>query len=361
MNQKKVKLFQEKLLGWYDKHARELPWRAKKGEISNPYHVWLSEIMLQQTTIATVKDYFEKFIRMWPTLKDFSQASEDEILAAWSGLGYYSRARNLKKTANILHDDYNDRLPEDYDSLIKLPGIGDYTASAIRSIAFNKDAVVMDGNVERVVSRIFKLDDKLPKAKPIFKEKTAILSHDPKDRHGDFAQAMMDLGSTICTVQAPKCLLCPVSNECKAFELGAAEEYPKKEKKKAKPKRYANAYFIHNEEGAFLMRKRPEKGLLANMYEIPTTLWLHDKKELIEPSNDIMPRFATESIDIKFKKKKGAIKHVFTHFEFYITVYVAVTEEIEVMDGIAVNEQEIHKYGVPTVMKKIIKHALSDT
>ena len=355
MNEKKVKLFQEKLLNWYDIHARDLPWRAKKGDVSNPYYVWLSEIMLQQTTIATVKDYFFKFINTWPTLDQFSKASEDDILTAWAGLGYYSRARNLKKTANILAHEYGHIIPDSYEELIKLPGIGDYTASAIRAIAYNKDAVVMDGNVERVVSRIFMIEDKLPKAKPAYKEKTTLLSCEPYGRYGDFAQAMMDLGSTICTVTSPKCSLCPVSSLCQAHKKGDTDSYPRKETKKKKPKRYTNAFFIQNEAGQFFIRKRPEKGLLANMYEIPSSSWIEKKND-----NQLDVEIPFIAKTLSWKKKKGVVKHVFTHFELFVTVFISsefVSKDSFEQEGVFVSEDILGEYALPTLMKKIISHA----
>ncbi len=360
MNDKKVKHFQQKLLDWYDIHSRDLPWRSRGGVSPDPYLVWLSEVMLQQTTIATVKEYFLKFKALWPTLKAFSQASEDDILAAWSGLGYYSRARNLKKTADILVSEYGASIPEDYKTLISLPGIGDYTASAISAIAFNRPAVVVDGNVERVVSRIFKIEQALPKNKKIYRECAGVLSETPYQRHGDFAQAMMDLGSTVCMVTAPKCETCPVSMFCKAYASGAQLEYPKKEKKKTKPKKYAGAYFLKNKEGAFFIRKRSENGMLANMYEVPTTQW-HEDKSLSETRE--IP-FSSIS-GVIWRKKSGVVKHVFTHFEFFLDVYVGEAGDLDLSsdslrDGFFVEVKDLSLYAIPTVVKKVIDHARSE-
>lgn len=346
--------FQTALLDWYDRQGRDLPWRYKGGEKPDPYRVWLSEVMLQQTTIATVKDYFERFTAKWPSLKAFTTADEDEVLALWSGLGYYSRARNLYKAGQILKDDYDYQFPESLEGLKSLPGIGDYTAAAICAIAFNKQASVMDGNIERVLSRLFQIEDKLPKAKRIFKDYADYISADPLGRHGDFAQAMMDLGATICTPKQPKCLLCPVREFCVAGPKGNAEAYPKKEAKKKKPKRYAKAIVIFNEtDNAVLMRKRPTSGLLANLYEVPTTPWLDAKKDL---KGQGYGRDELNRLDVK--KGVGAVKHSFTHFDFFIDVFsysgmLALSD-----DEIWVPLNRFEDFGIPTLMKKIIYHAL---
>lgn len=353
-----VKAFQKDLLDWYDRHQRELPWRARNFADTNPYHVWLSEVMLQQTTIATVKDYFLQFIDKWPTLKDFASASEDEVLAAWSGLGYYSRARNLYKAAQTLKTDFNHQLPDEQSELLKLSGIGDYTSAAITAIAFNKQATVMDGNIERVVSRIFKIEEKLPKAKPVYKEYTHYLAQDPMDRHSDYAQAMMDLGATICTPKNPKCMLCPVRSHCEAGQKGIAEAYPKKEAKKKKPKKYTNAYVLFDDKGRIFMRKRDEKGMLANLYEVPTSQWLQSKKEA--KSDKLIDHNDLEEIS-------GEVKHSFTHFDFFIKVYVGNFNDLELSlkeleqnsnDSRWIAQDDFEQFGIPTLVKKIIYHAV---
>lgn len=348
MNDKQVKQFQQKLLTWYDKHRRVMPWRALEGHKADPYHVWLSEIMLQQTTIATVKGYFDVFVSTWPTVRDLAAADEDAILAKWSGLGYYSRARNLHKAARVIVKDFNGRIPDNYDDLLSLPGVGDYTASAVTAIAFNKQATVLDGNVERVVSRIFEIQEKLPKGKKHYREKAVLLSVGDHNRYGDMAQATMDLGSTLCAPKNPKCGQCPVADMCGAKASNTQEEYPKKEKKKAIPKKYAHAYVMMNEKGQFFMRKRGDKGMLAGMYEIPTSEWVLKKKDIQD----------TEFADVDFALLKGQVKHVFSHFEFYINVYMAPVKHDSVCKGVWVDMDNLEAYGVPTVMKKIIYHAL---
>ncbi len=370
MKTAQVKDFQDKLLRWYDRHARELPWRfhptrrairegnQKSG--ANPYHVWLSEIMLQQTTIATVKDYFLKFITTWPTLSDLANATEDEVLAAWSGLGYYSRARNLHKAARHMVAEFNGIVPDNYDDLKSLSGVGDYTASAVSAIAYNKQATVMDGNIERVVSRIFEIQEKLPKSKPIYREKTDILAQSPMikgediARHGDYAQAMMDLGATICTPTSPKCLLCPVNDLCGAYRVGEQASYPRKEKKKKSPEKHTDAFVIFDKQGHIYMRKRPETGLLANLYEVPTSEWLKGRKH---DKSIIYP------FDASWQNHVPNVRHVFTHFGFNIRVHSVVLDNKAIKsqslfnDGVWVAFEKIGDYGVPTLVKKIILKA----
>lgn len=370
MKTAQVKDFQDKLLCWYDRHARELPWRfhptrrpigeGGHEQGANPYHVWLSEIMLQQTTIATVKDYFLKFIATWPTLHDLADATEDEVLAAWSGLGYYSRARNLHKAARQMIADFKGVVPDNYDDLKSLSGVGDYTASAVSAIAYNKQATVMDGNIERVVSRVFEIQEKLPKSKPIYREKTDILAQNPMikkeaiARHGDYAQAMMDLGATICTPTSPKCLLCPVNDLCGAYKVGEQASYPKKEKKKKSPEKYADAFVIFDKQGRIFMRKRPETGLLANLYEVPSTQWLTGKKH----DKDVIHPF-----NASWTNHKPNVRHVFTHFGFNIRVHSTVlgNKAIKAQSllnlGVWIEFNNIGDYGVPTLMKKIILKA----
>lgn len=353
MKQAEVRNFQTKLLAWYDRHARELPWRIRNGN-GDPYFVWMSEVMLQQTTVATVKDYFLKFTSQWPTVFDLANASEDAVLASWSGLGYYNRARNLHKCAKIVVNEYDGKFPSSYELLKNLPGIGDYTASAISAIAFDKPAVVVDGNVERVVSRYFQIEEPLPLSKPLIKAQAALLAN-MESRHGDYAQAMMDLGATICTPKSPKCLLCPVHKGCLAFKNGVTEVLPRKLPKKDKPVKYTTAFFLYDSKGHFFLQKRNEEGMLANMFEVPTEGWLENKKSLTQqhPYKNLQK--------LKWRKTEGQIKHSFTHFDFYIDVQLAKAENnLYNLKGEWVEFEDLSNYGVPTVMKKIIYHALKN-
>ncbi len=283
---------------WYDAHARVLPWRSAPGTpLPDPYRVWLSEIMLQQTTVATVKAYFERFTTRWPTVAALAAADEAEVMAAWAGLGYYSRARNLVACARVLAAD---GFPADEAGLRGLPGIGPYTAAAIAAIAFGQRAVVVDGNVERVIARLFAVEAPLPGSKPELKRLAATIT--PDARCGDFAQAMMDLGATVCVPRKPTCAVCPVSMECAANAGGDPGSYPRRAAKVAKPERTATAWWIER-AGQVLLVRRPGKGLLGGMLALPSTL------------TDAAADFQSTEI--------GAVTHVFTHFRLTMTVAVA--------------------------------------
>jgi A/G-specific adenine glycosylase len=252
-----------KLLHWYDRHHRVLPWRIGPAEQASgvkpdPYRVWLSEIMLQQTTVEAVKSYFTKFVERWPSVQAMAKASEDDILRAWAGLGYYSRARNLKKCADAVASQHNGRFPDNAIALKELPGIGDYTSAAIAAIAFGEAAAVVDGNVERVISRLYTIDTPLPAAKTEIRALMGQLT--PSDRPGDFAQAMMDLGATICTPRRPACAICPLNDDCSALKLRDPEEFPVKAPKAEKPVRIGAAFVAIAGDGSILLRKRKGEG-----------------------------------------------------------------------------------------------------
>src|SRR5512143_3817114 len=260
-----------RLLAWYDRHRRTMPWRAPAGERTEPYRVWLSEIMLQQTTVATVGDYFRRFVERWPTVEALAGAPLDEVLSAWAGLGYYARARNLHACARAVAEQQDGRFPEDEAGLLALPGIGRYTAAAIQAIAFDRPASAVDGNVERVIARLFAIETPLPDAKPEIQARGARLV--PEARAGDYAQAMMDLGATVCTPRNPRCVICPLMANCRARKLGIAEELPRRAPKVAKPTRRGLAFVLARKDGAILLRKRPTKGLLGGMDEVPSSAW----------------------------------------------------------------------------------------
>ncbi len=264
-----------KLLTWYDRYHRILPWRLTpaeqvRGIRPDPYRVWLSEIMLQQTTVEAVKAYFTKFVERWPTVQSMAQASEDDILRAWAGLGYYSRARNLKKCANMIDAHHDGKFPDNAAELKKLPGIGDYTSAAIAAIAFGEPAAVVDGNVERVISRLYTIDTPLPAAKAEIRTLMGRLT--PDGRPGDFAQAMMDLGATICTPRRPSCALCPLNDDCMALASRDPEEFPVKPRKR-KSRSASGRPVAFASDGTILLRKRRGKGLLAGMTEVPGSDW----------------------------------------------------------------------------------------
>lgn len=334
--------FSNNLLKWYDQHHRHLPWRANPGKKPNPYHVWISEIMLQQTTVPTVIDYFNRFIQKWPSVQALATASLDDILHTWQGLGYYSRARNLHKCAQTIATEYNGHLPQTEKELLKLPGIGPYTAAAILSIAFDQPAPVIDGNIERILSRLFIINTPISKAKNILNDKITSLT--PHNRPGDFAQAMMDLGSSICTPKKPNCANCPIQNYCKAYDKNTMENYPIKADRKPKPKKYAYVYLIYNDKGQVLMEKRPPKGLLGGMIGFPTSEWALEKPGKKDLKDLGWSNLCVTSI---------TIQHTFTHFHLFLTI---VTGRSNQTIGTWVCETELKDYAIPTLMKKVWKN-----
>ncbi|MCW2308229.1 A/G-specific adenine glycosylase [Rhodobium gokarnense] len=344
------------LLDWYDRNARKLPWRVgpgdrKLGVVPDPYHVWLSEIMLQQTTVAAVGPYFHAFLRRWPELADLAAAKTDDVMAAWAGLGYYSRARNLKKCAEVLAAEHGGKFPETEAGLLSLPGIGPYTAAAISAIAFDRPATVVDGNVERVVARLFAIDTPLPDAKPELKRLAATLT--PSTRPGDFAQGMMDLGATICTPTRPACALCPFLGSCKAQSEDQPDRFPVKGAKTPKPTRKGAAFVCRRKDGAILLTRRPPKGLLGGMAEVPTTAWTAD----FDPDGalDAAPFSAN------WRQATGPVRHVFTHFRLELDVYAAEIGKAPAPDGHWWEPAAtLDEAALPTVMRKVIAHAFED-
>jgi A/G-specific adenine glycosylase len=336
------------VLAWYDAERRVLPWRAAPGTANDPYAVWLSEIMLQQTTVATVKGYFEAFMAQWPKVSDLAAAKLDEVLVAWQGLGYYARARNLHKCARVVADEYNGEFPGTVDDLLKLPGIGPYTASAVGAIAFDQSTVPVDGNIERVVSRLCNIQSPLPGAKSEIQSSASLFAD--KNRPGDFAQALMDLGATICTPKSPKCMLCPVQKYCDGRKQGDPSILPVKAPKKVRPERRAVVFWLENQEGAVLLRRRPESGLLGGMMEFPSTDWREGDLPTTEE------RDAAEPVSVKWASLPDEAVHVFTHFKFRMQVFVGKTDRIENVEGIWVRPEEFSGHALPTVMKKVIRH-----
>jgi A/G-specific adenine glycosylase len=341
----------EKLLAWYDRHHRVLPWRvspvaARAGKRADPYHVWLSEVMLQQTTVQAVKPYFAKFLERWPSVSDLAAAPTDDVMAAWAGLGYYARARNLKKCAEAVAADHGGIFPDTEDGLRALPGIGDYTAAAVAAIAFNRPAAVMDGNVERVISRLYAIDAPLPGSKSAMKAKVRELT--PIDRPGDFAQAMMDLGATICTPKRPACALCPFNESCLALAEHDPERFPVKAAKKEKPVRVGAAFVAVTDGGKILLRRRVETGLLGGMTEVPTTPWT------ARLDGGTSANHAPFGADWE---PCGLVTHVFTHFELRLSIYRTRVEG-QAPAGWWVPVGQLEAQALPTVMKKVISQAI---
>ena len=327
------------LLHWYDANARLLPWRAKA---QDPYKVWLSEIMLQQTTVAAVKDYYIKFITAWPTVEALAAAPLDDVLKAWAGLGYYARARNLHACAGVIAAQKG-VFPRGLAELQKLPGIGPYTAAAIAAIAYDTPVAAVDGNVERVVSRYFGIEETLPQSKPRIRELAQGLV--PQQRAGDFAQAMMDLGATICTPKSPGCETCPWTDDCVARAKGLRSVLPRKVPKKSVPMRYGQVYWITDAHGRVLVRQRPMKGLLAGMAEFPSSDWNERKEKFQEP-------FAGE-----WKRLPRNVEHMFTHFHLELTVR-AVQAKAPILGGRFVKISDLHDEALPSVMRKVAALAL---
>lgn len=329
------------LLSWYDNHQRALPWRAQKGETPNHYYVYLSEIMLQQTTVATVKDYFERFIKKWPTLKALADANLDEILVEWQGLGYYSRARNLHAAVKVLKA--LPCMPSTPKALKELSGIGDYTAAAIASIAFDYPIVPIDGNIMRVFARLFAISSPMP----LLKQEVFVYTSRMAEgmRPGDFAQGLMDLGAMICRPLNPKCTECPLVGMCRAYIEKRVTEFPLLKIKPEKPKRYGIAYVLLH-EGKILLEKRPSKGLLGGMMGVPTTPWESQPFDLKDD------RFEPEK-NLEWHEGSGQVKHTFTHFHLYLTVKVAVSQKF--CEGEWVFLDNLKSVALPTVMKKVIR------
>ncbi len=342
------------LLAWYDRHRRVLPWRARKGEKPDPYRVWLSEIMLQQTTVKTVAPYYAKFLARWPTVERLAAASLDEVLRAWAGLGYYARARNLHACARAVVEQHGGVFPAEPDALRALPGIGDYTAAAVAAIAFDALAVPVDGNVERVVARLFALEDELPAAKAEMKR----LAHSllPPRRAGDFAQSLMDLGATLCSPKRPACALCPWSEPCLARARGDQESFPRKAPKREGKLRRGAAFVVLRADGRVLLRRRPDKGLLASMTEVPGSAWTHD----FDARHAL--RAAPRLPGAKWRRLPGTVRHVFTHFPLELTVCFAKVPRASKAPKAArwVKLSDLANEALPSLMRKVLAHALND-
>jgi A/G-specific adenine glycosylase len=341
------------LLAWYDRHRRILPWRARSGETPDPYLVWLSEIMLQQTTVKTVAPYYAKFLTRWPTVEALGKASLDDVLRAWAGLGYYARARNLHACARAVAERHGGKFPCKLEALRALPGIGDYTAAAVAAIAFDAPAVPVDGNVERVVTRLFAVEEALPAAKPEIKRLATSLL--PPQRAGDFAQSLMDLGATICSPKRPACSLCPWNESCAAFDRGDAETFPRKAPKREGRLRRGAAFVALRADGCVLLRVRPEKGLLGAMTEVPGSVWAHEFDSA--QAQRSAPRFKTNP---KWRKLPGVVRHVFTHFPLELTVFTApLARATRPPKGARwVKLADLPGEALPTVMRKVLAHAL---
>ncbi len=337
------------LLDWYDRHRRDLPWRARAGATTDPYAVWLSEIMLQQTTVQAVKSYYLKFLTLWPTVDALASAPLDDVMKAWAGLGYYSRARNLHACAGVVAREHGGRFPPDEAELLLLPGVGPYTAAAIAAIAFGRRAVVVDGNVERVAARLFAISQTMPQAKAAIR--AAVDAFTPKNRAGDFAQGMMDLGATICTPRNPACGLCPFMPACAAHASGEMERYPVRTPKEKRPQRAGAAFFLERSDGAVLVRTRPPRGLLGGMTEVPGTPWSGDF--------DLAKAADAAPVKANWRLLPGGVDHIFTHFALRLSVFAAKARVgSKAPAGMRwATHDDLADEAFPTVMRKVIAHA----
>lgn len=326
------------ILAWYDRYGRDLPWRTKGAVHPDPYKVWLSEIMLQQTTVPHVIPYFAKFTDKYPNVRALADAPSEDVMRDWAGLGYYSRARNLHACAKMVANDLRGVFPHDKAALKLLPGIGDYTAGAIAAIAFGQQASVVDGNIERVITRLYAIETPLPASKPEIKEHAHKIFHDPANtRPHDLPQALMDHATAICTPKNPKCPSCPIEKQCLARAKGIQNELPKREAKKARPKRKGFVYWITDDKGRVLVERRPDKGLLGGMVGLPTSEW-NDAPEHLK-------YFKIEKIE------KEKVKHVFTHFELTLSVVRASVKKAP--DGYYFADPE--NAGFPSVFAKVMR------
>lgn len=341
-----------RLLPWYDRHRRDLPWRAPPGTRADPYRVWLSEIMLQQTMVPAATPYFLDFTRRWPSVRDLAAAPLDSVLVAWAGLGYYARARNLHKCAAVVAERLGGRFPETEAALLELPGIGAYTAAAIAAIAFDRPATVVDGNVERVVARLFAVEQPMPAAKPALRRLAATLT--PTRRPGDYAQAMMDLGATVCTPRKPRCMLCPLAEDCAARAAGIAEELPRRAAKPDKPTRRGIAFWLLNPDGAVLLRRRAAEGLLGGMTEIPSTHWAEGPAPAADAVTGAAP------VAAEWRALPGTVRHTFSHFHLELGVVAGRTGAgWREAAGLWVPVDRLGEQALPSVMRKIVRHALA--
>jgi A/G-specific adenine glycosylase len=349
------------LLAWYDRHRRTLPWRAPPGEAADPYLVWLSEIMLQQTTVTAAAPYFLRFVARFPTLASLAKAESEDVLKLWAGLGYYARGRNLHACARLVAA--RGGFPDREDELMALPGIGPYTAAAVAAIAFGRQATPVDGNVERVVARLFAVETPLPAGKRIIRRLAGQLT--PARRPGDFAQAMMDLGATLCTPKVPACALCPLSPTCAARRRGDPENFPRRTKKRTGDLRRGAAFVAIRADGHVLVRRRPGKGLLGGMTEVPTSEWrggtgaqFDEARALAEAPGLAAARRGGASAP-QWRRIAGMVTHRFTHFPLELVVFAArLPRNVRAPDGMRfIAPDELAGAALPSLMRKVLAHA----
>ena len=332
------------LLDWYDRNGRSLPWRTRTGKKPDVYRVWLSETMLQQTQVATVRPYYRNFIKKWPNLTQLAKANRDDVLRCWAGLGYYARARNLYACAQILVSKHNGVFPDKEESLRSLPGIGSYTAAAIMAIAYDRPAVVVDGNVARIMARLYKVEKPIQESRPKLQKLAAC--HSPQHRPGDYAQAIMDLGAVICTPRSPNCTECPWSNFCEAHATGTPENWPRRKPTARKPQCYGVVFWIERSDGAIALRRRPDKGILGGMLEVPNSGW--QDRPLSENFIGAQSPIKTEWVVIP-----GLVRHSFTHFNLELTIFAGRAEKAP-NGTFWCQKRDIESQALPSLMRKVV-------
>lgn len=346
-----IDAFRKAVLSWYDKNARTLPWRAPQGVSPDPYHVWLSEIMLQQTVVAAVIPYFTKFVDKWPNVAALAAAPQDDVMQAWAGLGYYARARNLHKCAQAVAGDHGGAFPDTQDALMTLPGIGEYTGAAVAAIAFDRPATVIDGNVDRVIARYFAVAEPFPGGKKAVRHFATALAADRTDRPGDFAQAMMDIGATVCIPKGARCGLCPVAATCRGRAAGIQDELPRKAAKKPKPQKHGFVYWVTDGRGRVLLERRAESAMMGGMMALPVAPWVETAEK---PAHD---RRFSSVLSIK-EQKSLRVSHSFTHFDLILRgcrVEGAKAADFKAPQYRWVAPDDVLAAGLPSLFTKAVK------
>ena len=336
----------ERTLRWWERNRRDLVWRARPGETPDPYRVWLSEVLLQQTTAQTAAPYFQAFVERWPTVEALASASTEAVIGAFAGLGYYARARNMHACAKQVAR-AGGRFPEEEAELRALPGVGRYTAAAIAAIAFGRRAAPVDGAIARILARLLALDRPLARAKAEIEGAARQLA--PSERAGDFAQALMDIGATICRPRNPVCVECPLIDDCAALRAGAPEAFPRPLSARPKPRREGAVFFAYRADGAFLARRRPPVGLLASTVELPGTAWTSERSAADLRSDAPVP--------LRWRRLSGVVEQAFTHFALRLTIYVAPFEGAAPIGLFWVAPGAAATAGLSNVMRKAIAHA----
>ncbi len=324
----------QKLLAWYQEYGRDLPWRVKGGAHPNPYVILVSEFMLQQTTVKTVIPYFKRFMERFPTIETLAKATEEEVYAMWQGLGYYTRARSLHTTAQIIVNEYAGKFPQNKAEVMKLKGIGAYTVASFLALAYNQPETVIDGNVMRIICRLYHITRPLDEVKEVIQEKAEQLTD--KEYAADYASAIMDLGAMICTPKKPQCLICPLQEECQSKDKKDLEQIPIR-RKMSKKEKEGSVYLIQNDQGNYLLRKRTEPGLLTRLYEFP---W-QDEGKIWEEAEDT----------------GKAVTHIFTHIKLTLRIYKIKSNKPLIANSFFVSKEALTEYPLSTLMKKVINKA----